>query len=365
MEAFLLPSLVTAILFLSNYLWVDPHSKLRPDQPSEQRAIIKLLQLILLPSAISNEGRTILRSVMNTIAKPLELALRAFQRREPANREVEPLLKVLRESIPLSRRTGAAEHHELETWAGAQSGGLVGTLRHTIHGFVQWSLHPGVNVMPTSYTHRQFFAAMRILGARRILYLILDEIRQHAGGPGEAVMYDVATAVICAPDGSHATAATAVTAASTTAPHNLQRRLSLRDALRLEAEDSRHSQRTDPALAEIVVRLHRRVESQMAVPSAGDAMLPDVGDALTLELGDDASVGLGDAMAAAVVAAADAMAMDGVGLDLGGMGQQPGAGTSGAAAGAMDLSGDGDIFAGLSGETDLLGWDGMDVMDLA
>lgn len=360
MDTFLLPSLVTAITYLASLLWVDRQ---------HQKAILRILHFVIQPSAISSDASAMLSSVLNIIAKPLEHSLRAYQRQDPRSQEVEPLLRALKDCIPLSRRTGGADHNELEIWSNSPNGGLTTAVRHTIHGLVQWGLQAGINVTPTSYTHRQIIAALRMMGAKRVLHLIYDEVRHQAELGSGSVAYDIATALICAPDVTNGAQASAVSFLDETGnmPVPAQHRLSLRDVLKSEAEECGKLQKTEAAQAELVVRLYRRVEAQLAMAQpAGlqaEAMLP--GD---LGLGLEGTAGsLENAMAAAAAAAAAGdvqsvgMSVDNVSLELsmGGMGSDMGLGDAGSAGVSLDLSAD-DMFGSLSAGGDFE-WDAMEL----
>lgn len=342
-DTFLLPSLVPAIRFLSDYLWIEQ---------KEQKSIIKILQLILLPTSISGEASTMLSSVKNLIAQPLEHSLRSYQRQDPKNQDIEPLLRALKDSMPLSRRTGAAEHNELEAWANSSGNGLAVAVKHTVQGLVQWSMHPGINAMPTSYTHRQIIAALAIVGPNRLLHTVAEDVRQQSEAGSGSVVYDVVTALVCAPN---VTNETPLVGSLLDEVGNMaaivQRPLTLREALKSEAEDCRKLQKKDAALAEILVRLHRRVEAQMVLPQP-PPILQTVD--IPLELGGD-TASLGDAMAAAAAAAGvqddGGLSVDDVvGLDLG-MGGN----------GGLD-AGDADLFGGMDTGMDVFdGWDSMDL----
>lgn len=307
-DTFLLPSLVPAIRFLANYLWAEQ---------KEQKSIVKVLRLMLLPSSISSEASTMLSSVKNVVAKPLESALRSYQRKDPDNADVEALLQALKDSVALSRRSGGAEQGEVETWATSSSSGLAGAVRHTVQALVQWSTHHGVNVMPTPYTHRLVIAACRMAGAGTVLRVLVEEMRQQGQTGAAGVACDVAAALVCAPDVTR----------EAEAP--------LREALRAEAEGWRTLHRKDAALAEATVRLHRRVEAHMAA----QAMLPAPLDA----------DGLG--------VPGDAMAIDPVGLDMG-----MAAMSSDLGLGGPDAAGDGDLFGNMEAGLDMFhGWDSMEL----
>ncbi|PNP48362.1 hypothetical protein TGAMA5MH_00646 [Trichoderma gamsii] len=352
-DTFLLPSLIPAIRFLSDYLWVEQ---------KEQKSIIKILQLILLPTSISGEATTMLASVKGIVAKPLEHSLRSYQRQDPKNQDIEPLLRVLKDSLPFSRRTGAAEHQELELWATSSSSGLSGAAKHLIQGLVQWCVHTDETAMPTSYTHRQVIATLKIVGASRLLRVILEEIRHQTLAGNGSVVYDVATALVCAPNVSNELPPTSGLLDETgNMLPILQRPLTLREVLKMEAEDYRKLQKKDAELAEIVVRLHRRVEAQMVLPpppmlQAADMQLDLAGDATNLE----------DSIVVAAGVPGDAtMSMDGVGsldMGLGGISSDLGLGGPGSN-GGLDASAEADLFGSLD-DTDMDVFDGWGGMDL-
>lgn len=336
-DTFLLPSLVPAMRFLADYLWVEQ---------SEQKAVIKILQLLLLPSSISGEASAMLSSVCNLVAKPLEHSLRTYQRQDPKNQDIEPLLIALKDSLPLSRRTGGADHLELETWA--NSSGLSGALRHTIQGLVQWAMNPAVNNMPTSYTHRQLIVFVQVTGASRTLQMLLEEIRMHAEAGNPSVVYDVVAAMICAPNVQNEAPSTdgmMMDASGNIAPP-VQRSLTLRQALGFARERARKVSKEDALLAEIIVRLHRRVEAHMVMPQPPAILAADAGIPLDLAAG---AAGLGDVDALAVAG----VGADGVGLDMGLGG--PGS------AGGLDSTSDGDLFGGLDMNMDSVYWDSMEL----
>lgn len=345
MEPFLGPSLVTGIMYLSNCLWTD--------RPEENRATVKILQLIIRPSQkMSPESSDMLNTVKNIVAKPLESGLRTYQRQNPRSQDVEPLLQVLKGNVELSRRTGAAGDKELEQWTSSGSGGLTSSIRNTFQNLTMWSLNPGV--MPTAYAHRQILVGLKLMGARRLLQAILQELKQLTETGNGSIAYDVAIALVCAPDASSV-------ATDALAPTPQQRRLSLREALKWEAEEWKKIQKKDPAMAETVVRLYQKVEAQMT-PTATMATLPHGAEAaMANALADDA---------AAVTAAASQLGMDdpmaldagaaaGLSLDLGGGGGDLNLGGSGAdSAGGLDLTGGDDMFSALG---PLDGWDSMDL----
>lgn len=214
-DSFLVPSLAIGLTFLARHLWTD--------RPSQAHAVIQILKLVLLsPNSFSsssssmsarNEGSSLLSVVVTAAAKPLDHSLRAYQRRDPRNQEIEPLLRILKDSLLLSKRSAAAGHGELESWAAATTSstsvavqnrgisiggtgglGLAAALRGTITQLTSWALASGgnnvgsggdtqqggtsaaVNVMPATYSHRQVLACVRLLGAKKTLKALVSEI---------------------------------------------------------------------------------------------------------------------------------------------------------------------------------------------
>ena len=333
-------------------------------------AVIKVLQLILLPSAISNEASAMLASVKKVIAKPLEHALRTYQKRYPKNEDITPLLGSIKDSLPLSRRTGLSDINEVESWAAQVPHGFSSSIRMTMQLLAQWggqwSLQP--NVIPAPYIHRQIIAGVKIMAARRVLKAILDEVRSQTeqckaqGVPPGTIqpedlriqaVYDVAVALICAPNVTNEPPTPSIEDHGTEGsppdmlPPMNSRPMSLREALRLEAHEFQKTQKTDADMAEIVVRLHRRVEAQMVMAQA-PPLLVQAPDMTTLDMGDAGDVSLGEAMAAMQAGASGA----GGGANGNGLLEMPIMDPMGSAAGGGVMGGDStgdDMFGGLDG----------------
>ena len=264
-----------------------------------------------------------LSSILNITAKPLEHSLRWLQRHEPTRQDVEPLSKILKPHLTFSR-TAASDHTELESWTNAHSGGIANSIRHTIQSLTQWSLNTGMNVVPTSYTHRQILTGLRILGAKRLLSAIIEEVKTQTANGSGTIVIDIATAIICAPDADSIPSTNSSQLMNmlddpSSTPQPLQRRLTLRDALRTETENAPKTHKADVLQAETVIRLFRRVEAMMtvAIPQAG--MLDHGLGALEgvdagMEVG--VGVGLGDGVLSGAqeiddaIAAADQEMMD-------------------------------------------------------
>lgn len=340
-NTFLLPSLVPAIIHLSNQLWTELNNA------HEQKAILKIFSLIVLTKPNAADAQAMMLSVLNIVAIPLEYSLRSYQRHDPKSQAVEPLLKAIRENIRLSRRTASAANNELESWTNNANGGFAASVRHVLQGFVTWSAHPGLNVAPTAYTHRQILAALKMLGAKRLLYIILEEVKAQTDAGNGSIAHDIAIALICAPDVTNMPPPPESTLLIDASGHPTvppQQLISLPVALKHEAEDCKIIQKSDPVMAEIIVRLYRKVEAQLLMPPPAETMLQN--GLATLDLGENAAA-LGDALAAA--AQSDGLGGDdaNMGLDLGNDMSGLGGSTGDSGHHGLDFSADSDMFSGL------------------
>jgi len=314
-DTFLLPSLIPGITWLSSHLW---------ESRGDANAVLQILAaLITNPASISTntEANQMLSAILNIIAKNLEHSLRWLQRAEPSRQDVEPLSKALRGNLSWERR-GASDHTELESWTSSPGGGLIIAIRQTIASLVQWGLNPGLNVNPAVYTHRQILAGTKILGAKRLLHAIVDEIKSQSETGNSGVVFDVAVAIVAAPESSSWDLADPMVV-HTSQP--LQRRLNLREALKYEFDNASKLDKADPVHAATIVRLYRKVEAQLNMPQLVgglDGGLQEalnstvVGDMGEMSLEGDIE-GLGTGLEGTGVDGLGGMGGDGMGMDLG------------------------------------------------
>ena len=154
---------------------------------------------------------------------------------------------------------------------------MLASLRNAFQSLVLWSTTPDINMTPASYTHRQVLVAVKILGARSVIRTIIDQVKlqnQIQNGSGD-LAFDIATAIICAPGATDGLSPGDGSMLGTYSHQNLSGRLNLREALRLELEESPKISSSDPARAETIVRLHRRVEAQLDMGHVSN-MIPDL-----------------------------------------------------------------------------------------
>ena len=347
-DTFLLPSLIPAITWLSSHLW---------ESRGDTKAVLLILRFLIANQSSglnhSSESSMMLGSILNVVSRSLEHSLRFVQRAEPSRQDIEPLLRALNGNLNFERR-GAADHTELEIWSKTEGGGLAASVKHTISSLVQWGLNPGINIMPASYTHRQILVAIKLLGAKRVLNTIVDELKTQTEPGNGSVVLDVAVALICAPDPSSFSSdlkavhggqeAMDMLDTDPSAPKPLERRINLRDALKTELDNAPKLNRTDPIHAETIVRLWRRAEAQLAVQPHMDLGMQT---GLMENTAEEAAV-LQGALDAAMNAGDDGIT--GLGNEMGGMGD-----------GMVGLGVEGDLMSGLMGATGGAG-DGADLL---
>ncbi|KAK6607257.1 Mediator of RNA polymerase II transcription subunit 5 [Botrytis cinerea] len=269
-EPFLLPSLIPGITWLSAHLWEA--------RPQATYVLQILSALIKSPPSISNnmEASHLLNAILKIIAQNLEQSLRWLQRAEPHRHDIDSISKALE-----SNRVRSVDSYA--------RGGLAASIKHTVVTLVQWGLqcdrNPGMQIMPASYTHRQVLTGLKMLGAKRLLNTIIEEVKTQTEAGNGSVVLDIATSLICAPDSASFDSGSGVDIMSGNTPQLLQRRLTLREALKAEAENMPKVHKTDTFHAETVIRLYRRVEAQAVIQQQ---LLPDDNDlgALNEVMGD-------------------------------------------------------------------------------
>jgi mediator of RNA polymerase II transcription subunit 5 len=279
-DTFLLPSLVGALGWLADHLW-SAHTR---DSPT----LITILQVLISPSSISTEAYAMLSSILNIVAIPLERSLRWLQGAEPKRQDVEPLSRILKPYLASSRTAGAG-HTELEAWSATSNGGIAASVRKTIADHITWSVEASTrhNIVPTDHTHRKILAALKLLGASRVLQSIVEEVGLQTTMGFGSIALDVAVAIVCSPDPSAPpdpllNLLDDPTGMINTGLQPTQRRLTLRDALNTAADQSPKTYRTDVLAAETTLRLFRMVEAQMVMPlpipmpGVNDMLAPDV-----------------------------------------------------------------------------------------
>ncbi|KAJ5665700.1 uncharacterized protein N7477_008148 [Penicillium maclennaniae] len=327
LEPFLLPSLVVALTWLGNHIW---ESEIDPTIP------LQTLLSLVKPNSISGEAQAIHQTVLNITARPLEEQLKDVRTRHQSRTDIKPILDSLEPYLSF-RRVGSCHRSELDNWAAQTAGGLPGSIRNTLQSLVLWSASSEITLAPQSYTHRQLLAGIRILGSARILTAILDEVKQQTEAGSGDLALDIAATMICAP-----MAESFAVDQNTCHPVDSSKEalprcpvLTLRDALALQHDTVPKISEKDPLRAQVVVRLWRRVVSNIDVSNIIHNMHLGVEGQDRMDLEPTAGVGVDDEtdninqmLDDATAAAAAGIDTGVVGHDMGqGLGQDMGLGT--------------------------------------
>ena len=242
---------------------------------------MQVLRTLIKSSSISGEAQAMHSTILCIVADPLEHALQQRRRLEPSRSDIDPIIDALKPHL-FFKRNAASHHTELETWTSTQ-GGLMASIRNTFQSLVLWATAPEMNMTTPPYTHRQLLSGVKILGAERILHGLVEEVKLQTEHNSGDLALEIATTMICAPTTADPTMLPApldTNGALIPAPKS---RMSLVEALKLILDDmlgrisgSDHvmMEDIDRGTAETIVRLHRRVEAQLAgTPQAGPDMM--------------------------------------------------------------------------------------------
>lgn len=272
LEPFLLPSLIIALAWLGNHIW---ESESYPTIP------LRTLYSLVKPSSISGDAQAIHGTVLNIVSRTLQEQLKDVRNRHPSGSDIKPLLDTL-EPYHSFHRTGSCHHSELESWTGHPGGGgLLGSIRSTFQSLILWSTNPEISMAPHSYTHRQILAGIRILGSCRVLSELIEELKLQTEAGSGPLALDLAATLVCSPLGEsfavdqynyhkqHQQQGGQQQHIPESAKEILPRCpiLTLRDALILEYENVPRISEKEPLRAQVIVRLHRRMNALLAPPS--------------------------------------------------------------------------------------------------
>lgn len=169
METFLLPSLIGGLVWMSSYALTQTHTDLD--------AVLRILREIIVSAPSSGDAQAMHAAVLAMVSSRLEKSLRTIQRRD-ANRanNIEPLMQAIKSNQHYVRSMYASMK-ELEQWTNAPNNTLHTSLRHTVQQLAQWASTASIQPNPPSYTHRQVYASVKILGAFKVMRAIIDEVK--------------------------------------------------------------------------------------------------------------------------------------------------------------------------------------------
>jgi mediator of RNA polymerase II transcription subunit 5 len=301
METFLLPSLIGGLQWMSSYALVQTHTDLD--------AMIRIFREIILSARTSGDAQAMHAAVLAMVSSHLDKSFRTLQRRDASRaNNIEPLLQAIKGNQHYVRSM-YAPMKELEQWTNAPHSTLHTSLRHSVQQLSQWASTASIQPNPPSYTHRQVYASLKILGAHKVVRAIIDEIKAQTEAGNGAAALDIGVSIICAPTVDDSPIPIDWISSSIPASHPPRTRMNLREMLKHDFDNAANLVATDPLAAETIVRLHRRVEAQLsaigepALQGQGPVMnLPtvDIGDMQSQGISDDINKAIDDAAAASI-----------------------------------------------------------------
>ncbi|KAF2027859.1 mediator of RNA polymeras-like protein II transcription subunit 5 [Setomelanomma holmii] len=301
METFLLPSLIGGLVWMSSYALTQTHN--------DTDAMMRIFHEVLLAAPSSGDAQAMHSTILSMVTSRVEKCLRTIQRRDAKRaNNTEPLLNALKGSSRYERSMYASMK-ELEQWTNAPHSTLGSSLRHAVQQLSQWASTASLQPNPPSYTHRQVHASLKMLGAHKTLRAIVDEVKAQTEAGNGAAALDIGVSIICAPMIEDSPIPVDWISSTIPAPHPPRTRMNLREMLKHDFDNAANLVTTDPLAAETIVRLHRRVEAQLA--SIGETALHtqnpvinlssvNVADMQSQSISDDITKAMDDAAAASI-----------------------------------------------------------------
>jgi len=286
---------------MSSYALTQTHNDLD--------AMMRIFREVILSSPSSGDAQSMHSAILATVSSRLEKCFRTLQRRDASRaNSIEPLMQAIKGNAHYDRSMYASMK-ELEQWTNAPNSTLSSSLRHTVQQLAQWASTASIQPNPPSYTHRQVYASLKLLGAHKVLRTIVDELKAQTEAGNGAAALDIGVAIICAPTVDDSPITIDWVGSSIPAPHPLRTRMNLREMLKHDFDNAANLVTMDPTAAETIVRLHRRVEAQLA--AIGESALQsqntilnipsvNIADMQAQSIPDDINKAIDDAAAASI-----------------------------------------------------------------
>ncbi|KAJ4357903.1 mediator complex subunit [Didymosphaeria variabile] len=367
-ETFLLPSLVGGLTWMASHALTQTHQ--------EHDALVQIFHKLIRSAPTSGDAQAMHSTILSIVSARLERCFRTLKQRYPGySTDIDQLLQAIKPNLHYTRSIFSPAP-QLEQWTTATNNTLASSLRHTVQQLSQWATNASIQFNPPSYTHRQIYASVELLGPSKTLGIIVDEVKAQTDAGNGAAALNIGVTLICAPMIKNSVLPVDWVGSSAPVTQPPRSRLNLREVLKFEFDNAASLVSTDQLAAETIVRLHRRVEAQLAIIaqaglSTANADLTNVGIVQAPGLTSEFDKAMNDAAAASIAAAGADMtdinkqlqqnidqSLDlggvGAGLDLSAMGVDAGAGNMSADLGNLpDLDLDmGDMGMGMNMEGD-------------
>lgn len=271
--------------------------------------LMQIFNKLIRSAPTSGDAQAMHSTIMSLLSARLEKSFRTLKRRHPNRTDVEPLLQAIKGNLHYER-TVYSSMTELEQWTSAPHHTLTTSLRHSVQQLSQWASTASIQPNPPNYTHRQVYASTKLLGASKTLRAIIDEVKAQTDAGNGAAALDIGASLICAPTIENSAMPVDWVGSSIPTPAAPRTHMNLRELLKFEFDNAATIVSSDHMAAETIVRLHRRVEAQLAVvaqaglPTA-NVDLSNVGivDVQTQDIPADLDKAMNDAAAASIAAA--------------------------------------------------------------
>jgi len=272
--------------------------------------LVQIFTKLIKSAPTSGDAQAMHATIIAMVSARLQKCFLTLKRRHPTRTDIEPLILAIKGNLHYER-SAYPFAEELEKWTNTPHNTLNASLRHTVQHLSQWATTASLQPNPPNYTHRQLYACLKLLGTSKTLRAIVDEIRaQSDAGNGQAAL-DIGLSLICAPMIENSVVPVDWVGSTVPAPTPPRTRLNLHEMLKFEYDNAAIVMGKDPLAADVIVRLHRRVESHLAIvaqaglPTANvDLSHVNIVDVQSQTLPTDLDKAMNEAAAAAATIAA-------------------------------------------------------------
>ncbi|KAF3156480.1 mediator complex subunit [Orbilia oligospora] len=310
LDYFQLPSLIASevaiIFWLTDYIWQTMSSQ------GDISNALRILHTLVTnaPSEVTQTHKTILAICSHSLERVLKDVLRsegtANNPSSAIHQQAEQILKHVSSSRDW-RRTGLPSTSELEGWT-KHSGGILGALKSAVQGVVMWSSTPDLALQPAGWNPRLLYAAWRLLGAKEVVRVLVDEVVSVGTDVGDVAVDLVANLIVAPVVEDWRWKVGEVTGRKEHTSVGNGGVLTLVEALRYLEDDCKLLGGEEQGRSEVVMKLARKVEGMMVASAVGG-----VGGAAVV----GGVVDLADGVLGDVMVDGDMLMMPDAGVDLG------------------------------------------------
>lgn len=255
-EIFLLPSLVGGLGWMASHALEQTHQDIE--------IVMQIFHKLIRSAPTSSDAQAMHSTIISILSGKLEKCFLNLRRRFPNRPDIEPLLAALKPHLHYGR-SSYAPMGELEQWTNPPGSTFRACIRNAIRELCMWCTGGSLQLAPPAYSHRLLLSSLKVIGASRTLHAIIDEVKAQSVAGNGAFALDIAVALICAPSTENSSVPIEWMTSPIAAPPSPRTAINLREMLKAEFDTAGSIISSDQLAAESIVRLHRRVEAQLAV----------------------------------------------------------------------------------------------------